>query len=142
MYLLDTNVVSELRKVRAGKADANVVRWIQGVPTALLFISAITLFELEVGVLRVERRDPPQGELLRHWLDHNVNLAFHGRVLVVNAAVARRAAEVNVPDQAPVRDALIGATAAANDLTLITRNVKDFAGFSGLPLYNPWEPAA
>ncbi len=111
MFLLDTNVVSELRKVRSGRADAGVAEWAAEVPSAQLFISAITIHELEHGVLLMERSDAAQGALLRQWLDQSVAAAFESRVLAVDERTARRAAALHVPNPAPFRDALIGATA-------------------------------
>ena len=138
MYVLDTNVVSELRKVRLGKADLNLAAWSETVDAAALFISAITIHELEHGVLLAERSDPPQGTVLRQWLDESVAAAFRHRVLPVCDDVARQAAALHVPDPAPFRDALIGATALAHRMSLVTRNVKGFQRFSGLDVVNPW----
>ena len=129
MFLLDTNVISELRKASSGRADRGVVRWASQVPTALLFISAISVYELEYGVLLLERSDPRQGAPLRAWLDGAVLPAFDGRVLEADAAVATRAAGYCVPDPAPFRDSLIGATAAIHGLTVVTRNTRDFTRF-------------
>lgn len=138
MFVLDTNVVSELRKVRGGKANPGVATWAEQVPSPVLFISAVTIHELEHGVLLMERADPNQGALLRAWLDQSVTAAFKSRVLVVDERVARRAAALHVPDPAPFRDALIGATALVHDMTVVTRNVKDFERFEGLDVLNPW----
>ncbi|MHC3821847.1 PIN domain-containing protein [Pseudomonas sp. G3-19] len=135
MYLLDTNVISELRKPQA---DANVVSWAKSVIAPRLYISAITLKELETGVLRMERRDPAQGKLLRSWLTRHVMPAFEARILPVDAAVALRCASLHVPDQANESDALIAATALVHGLTVVTRNVGDFQS-SGVALINPWE---
>jgi len=137
MYLLDTNVVSELRKARAGKAAPSVVAWATGVNASELFLSAITVMELELGVVRVERRDAAQGALLRTWMNEHVLPAFAGRVLPVDTAVALRCARLHVPDPGPERDTLIAATARVHGLTLVTRNVADFEG-SGVPIVNPW----
>ncbi|NMG67768.1 PIN domain-containing protein [Azoarcus indigens] len=137
MYLLDTNVVSELRKVRAGKADANVSAWSQGVEAGELFISAITVMELEMGVLQIERRDAGQGALLRTWLELHVLPAFSGRILPIDAAVAQRCARLHVPDRRSERDALIAATALVHGMTVATRNVGDFEP-TGVSLLNPW----
>ncbi|MFM2057354.1 MAG: hypothetical protein RLY71_1739 [Pseudomonadota bacterium] len=137
MFVLDTNVVSELRKAKAGKADPNVTAWAAGVPTGSLFISAITVLELETGVLLVERRDPAQGAVLRAWLDHHVMPAFAGRVLAVDATVAQRCARLHVPDPRAERDALIAATALVHGMTVVTRNVADFAP-TGVAMLNPW----
>ena len=140
MFLLDTNVVSELRKVRSGKAAAAVVDWAAAVPSAQMFVSVITIHELEFGVLLAERADPARGRVLRGWLDGSVPAAFAQRTLQVDEAVARRAAALHVPDPAPFRDALIGATALVHGMTVATRNVRDFKRFPGLAIVNPWEP--
>jgi toxin FitB len=141
MFLLDTNVVSELRKAAAGLADERVVAWARGVPTAGLFLSAISLMELETGVLLVERRDAAQGAVLRRWLETQVLPAFADRVLPVDATVARRCAALHVPDRCAERDALIAATALVHRMTVVTRNVADFER-TGVQLLNPWENAA
>lgn len=138
MFLLDTNVVSELRKVRSGKANPGVASWAEQVPSAELFISAITIHELEHGVLLMERSDTAQGALLRAWLDQSVAAAFKSRVLSVDERIARRAAALHVPDPAPFRDALIGATALVHDMTVVTRDLKDFERFDQLAVINPW----
>jgi predicted nucleic acid-binding protein len=137
MYLLDTNVVSELRKAPAGTADSNVVRWAGQVHAASLFLSVITLLELELGVLLMERRDPRQGEILRSWLDRRVMLAFSNRILTIDVAVARQCARLHVPDPCAERDALIAATALVHGLTVVTRNRDDFVA-TGVALLNPW----
>jgi predicted nucleic acid-binding protein len=140
MFLLDTNVVSELRKVRSGKADQGLADWADSVAPSDLYISVVTLQELEIGVLRAERRDPAQGALLRAWLDAHVLPAFSGRVLAIDAAVARRSAHLHVPDPRPFRDCLIAATALVHGMTVVTRNVADFH-ITGVRLLNPWQPA-
>lgn len=137
MYLLDTNVVSELRKVRAGKADRNVARWADSVEAGELYISAITLEELEIGIQLAERRDAVQGEMLRTWMTRHVMSAFTGRILPVDVAVALRSASLHIPDPRPVRDGLIAGTALAHGMTIVTRNIADFAG-TGAELLNPW----
>lgn len=138
MFLLDTNVVSELRKAKAGKADARVVAWASGVPYGSLFVSAITVLELEMGVAQVERRDPAQGAILREWLDKHVLPAFHDRVLPVDVAVAQRCAHLHIPDPRADRDALIAATALVHGMTVVTRNIADFQA-TGVALLNPWD---
>jgi len=139
MFVLDTNVVSELRKVRLGEADANVATWAQGVDAANLFVSAITILELELGVLLMERKDAAQGALLRAWLELQVLPEFAARTLPVDAAVAQRCARLHVPDKRGQRDALIAATALVHGMTLVTRNLADFKP-TGVTLINPWEP--
>jgi len=137
MYLLDTNVVSELRK--AGRADSNVVAWASKVATGTLYISAITLLEIELGILSLERRDQPQASLLRVWMQSHVLPAFEGRVLPVDTAVALRCTPLHVPNRRAERDALIAATAVVHGMTVVTRNVNDFEG-TGALLINPWAP--
>ena len=137
MFLLDTNVVSELRKARAGKADAQVVAWASSVPAASLYLSVMSVQELELGVLRVERRDKAQGAILRLWLDDHVLPAFAGRMLPIDTAVALRSARLHVPDRRSERDCLIAATGLVHGMTVVTRNVDDFAA-TGVALLNPW----
>jgi len=138
MFVLDTNVVSELRKVRLGKADSNVTAWAQGVDAADLFVSAITVMELELGVLAIERKDATQGAMLRSWLDLHVLPEFSGRTLPVDTAVAQRCARLHVPDKRGERDALIAATALVHGMAVVTRNVADFEP-TGVRIVNPWE---
>lgn len=138
MYLLDTNVVSELRKIRAGKADRNVAAWADSVDATELYLSVITVQELEIGVQLMERRDPTQGALFRAWLNSHVLPAFAGRILPVDSAVALRSAALHVPAPRPVRDGLIAATALVHGMTVVTRNVADFEP-TGVPTVNPWD---
>ncbi|MFN0090326.1 MAG: type II toxin-antitoxin system VapC family toxin [Acidimicrobiales bacterium] len=138
MYLLDTNVISELRKARAGAANHGVAEWAAETPAALLFVSVISLHELEHGVLLAERSDPAKGAILRAWLDNSVIPAFEQRILAVDAAVVRRAAKLHVPDPAPFRDALIAATALVHGFIVATRNQRDFERFDDLTVLNPW----
>jgi toxin FitB len=139
MYLLDTNIVSELRKAKSGKADTNVKAWAESVSATSLFLSAITILELEAGILLIERRDPTQGAMLRAWLDGHVLPAFSGRILPVDVAVAQRCAKLHVPAPRPHRDALIAATALVHGMTVVTRNVVDFES-TGVEIFNPWLP--
>ena len=138
MYLLDTNVVSELRKIRLGKADSCVAAWADSMDTSDLYLSAMTIQELEIGVLLVERRDPAQGAVFRMWLNGHVLPAFTGRILTIDTAVALRSARLHVPDLRPVRDGLIAATALLHGMTVVTRNVADFEP-TGVPTLNPWK---
>lgn len=137
MYVLDTNVVSELRKVRAGKADVNVAAWTESVDATTLFVSAITIMELELGVLSIERKDATQGAMLRAWLEQHVLPEFSGRTLPVDTAVAQRCARLHVPDRRNERDALIAASALVHGMTVVTRNVADFQA-TGVTILNPW----
>jgi predicted nucleic acid-binding protein len=138
MFVLDTTVVSELRKAKAGKANKGVEDWARNVPAVLMFLSAVTLYELEHGVLLAERRDPPKGETLRKWLDSHVMTAFAERILPIDGPIARHAAALHVPDPAPLRDSLIAASALAHGMTVVTRNVSDFERFSELEVLDPW----
>ena len=139
MYVLDTPVVSELRKTRSGGADPYVVAWSASAHVGALYLSAVTIFELEIGVLRLERRDVAQGRMLRAWIEDSVLPAFDGRVLPIDAAVARRCAPLHVPNPRAYRDAFIAATALVHSMAVVTRNVADFAG-TGVALLNPWQP--
>ena len=137
MYLLDTNVVSELRKAKAGKADKNVTAWASSVEVASLFLSAITILELETRTLLLERRDSLQGAVLRAWIEGHVLTAFSQRILPVDTAVARRCAQLQVSDPRSDRDALIAATGLVHGMTVVTRNIADFE-FTGVEIFNPW----
>jgi predicted nucleic acid-binding protein len=141
VLLLDTNVVSELRKVRAGKADPHVAAWAQTVPAGSLFVSVIVIQELEIGTMLAERRHPAQGAILRAWLEGQVLPTFAGRILPVDMAVVRRSAMLHVPNPQPFRDAFIAATALVHGMTVVTRNVSDFAP-TGVALLNPWDGAS
>lgn len=138
MYVLDTDVLSELRKVRLGKADGNVKAWAESVDAADLFVSAITIMELELGVLSIERKDAAQGAMLRAWLEQHVLPEFSGRTLPIDTAVAQRCARLHVPDKRGERDALIAATALIHGMAVVTRNVADFKP-TGVTIVNPWE---
>jgi predicted nucleic acid-binding protein len=134
-YLLDTNVLSEMR--RQDKMDARVKAWADSVAVADQYLSAITLLEIELGVLSVSRRDKAQAAILRSWIDTRVLPSFAGRILSVDATVALRCAQLHVPDPRPELDALIAATALVHGLQVVTRNVADFQPM-GVKLLNPW----
>ncbi|EIM8713286.1 type II toxin-antitoxin system VapC family toxin [Salmonella enterica] len=137
MYVLDTNVVSELRKARTGKIDANVAAWAESIDASALFVSSIMIMELELGILSVERRDAIQGSRLRSWLEQHVLPEFSGRTLPVDTAVALRCARLHVPDKRSERDAIIAATALVHGMSVVTRNVADFEP-TGVAIINPW----
>jgi predicted nucleic acid-binding protein len=138
MFLLDANVVSELRKLKRGHVDKGVAEWAEGVPLALMFLSIVSVHEMEYGVLQAERRDPAKGGLLREWLDGSVLPTFADRIMLVDLPVALQAATFHVPDPVPFKDALVGATAMVHGMTIVTRNVVDFERFDGLEVLNPW----
>lgn len=138
MFLLDTNVVSELRKVKAGKADRSVTAWSDSVDAGVLYLSAVTIEELEMRVLGIERRDKLQGQFLRRWMDEQVLPTFADRILPIDTTVARRSARLHVPDPRPIRDGFIAATALVHGLTLVTRNAMDFKPM-GVMLIDPWQ---
>jgi predicted nucleic acid-binding protein len=138
MYLLDTNVVSELRKSHRTSADRHVVNWARGIAVEDLYLSAITVEELEIGILRLERRDAAQGAMLRSWMNDLVLRAFEGSILPVDSTVARQSAKLHVPDPRPVRDAFIAATALTHGMTVVTRNAADFEP-TGVLVFNPWQ---
>ena len=141
MYLLDTNVISELRKAPAGRANANVVAWAAGMTVPMLYTSSITILEIEIGVLQIERRDRMQGALLRDWLETQVLTAFDGRIIAFDKAAARRCAGLHVPDRRSDRDAMIAAVALVHGMRVVTRNTVDFEA-TGVGLVNPWELVA
>lgn len=136
MYLVDTNVISELRNPRT--ANRSVLAWDAGVSRSLLYTSAVSVMELEIGVRQKERGDEHLGRILRDWLENKVLPAFLGRVIPVDAEIARRCAALHVPDPRPLGDALIAATALVHGMTVVTRDVKDFLP-TGVSLLNPWE---
>jgi toxin FitB len=136
MYILDTNVVSELR--RGKKADRNVRVWAQTLPAASLYLSVVSILELEMGILLVERRDPNQGGILRAWMDGHVLPSFSGRILAIDTVVAQRCAALHVPNPRSDRDALIAATALVHSMTVVSRNVTHFQP-TGVPVVNPWQ---
>lgn len=137
MFLLDTNVISELR--RPDKAHRNVATWAGTIPAASFFLSAISILEIELGALLIARRDAAQGAVLRAWIDDQLLARFEARILAVDTAVAQRCARLHVPDPRAERDALIAATAMVHGLTVVTRNVADFEP-TGVALLNPWRP--
>lgn len=134
MFLLDTPVVLELRKAKAGRTDAGLATWAAGVSPQTLFVSALTLLELENGAARAEARDKAAGAALRDWIGAQVMPAFDGRILAVDAAVVRRRGQLPYADG---RDGLLAATALEHGLTLVTRNTAAFKA-GRVKLFNPW----
>ncbi len=137
MYLLDTNVVSELRKAKSKNANKHVVAWAKAISPSSLFLSVITILELEMGVLQIERKDAAQGAILRSWLDSHVLPVFSDRILYLDVAVAKCCAKLHIPNPKSDRDAIIAATALVHDMTVVTRNVDDFKK-TGVEIINPW----
>ena len=135
MFLLDTNVISELR--RPERADRNVVAWAKTVSVVSFFLSVISILEIELGALQIARKDETRGAVLRAWIDDQILPRFEGRILPVDTAVARRCALLYVPHRRSERDALIAATAMVHGLTVVSRDVVDFEP-TGVPLLNPW----
>ena len=135
-YLLDTSVVSELRK-RPDVVNPGVVDWAGRQATSDLYLSVVTLLEIELGIIRLQRRDPDQAAILRQWMDRRVLAGFAGRVVPIDADIAVHAARLHVPDPRPERDAYIAATAQVRGLTVVTRNVADFEP-TGVTVLSPW----
>lgn len=138
MFLLDTNVVSELRKLRGRTANPQMVAWAGKQSTADFYVSAISIMEIEIGIRRLERRDADRGGILREWMDRHLLVQFSDRILPVDAAVALCCASLHVPNSAPYKDGFIAATALVHGMTVVTRNVADFAP-TGVSLLNPWD---
>ena len=136
MFLLDTNVISELRRPERG--DSRVLRWALSTSQSLQFLSSVTILELEVGALSLRRRDEKQGGLLWTWIRHTVLPEFSGRILPFSVETSLLCAPLHIPDRRPQRDAMIAASALEHRLTVVTRNVRDFAAM-GVPLLNPWD---
>lgn len=133
-YLVDTNFLSELR--RGSRADPGVVRWLNSVPTDDWAVSVVTDYELEVGLLGLQRRDPTQASELRRWVT-DVRESYESRLLPVTSEIGRVCATIQVPNRRQLPDALIAATALHHGLTVITRNARDF-DVPGLAVINPF----
>jgi len=136
MYILDTDIISALR--RPEKSDPQVAAWAAQTPVLLHFVSSVSLYEIEIGILLRERKDPVQGAVLRAWMHGQLMPRFEGRILPVDAAVALRAAALHIPDPRPERDAFIAATALVHGMAVVTRKVADFES-TGVETVNPWK---
>lgn len=137
MYLLDTNVISEMRKVATGRANLGLCEWASRQEASWFHISVVTAMELERGILSVERRDTQQGKLLRRWLEQVVRRQFGDKTLFIDDITAEICASLHVPNRCPENEAWIAAQAIQHNLTLVTRNEKDFIGL-GIKLINPF----
>lgn len=137
MYLLDTNVISETRKIRSGAANVGVQQWSSQVHTDELFLSVITLLEIQQGILSIQRKDKHQAQILSNWFNGYVLLHFNKNIINIDQRVALACAALHVPDKQPANDSLIAATALIHDLTLVTRNTSDFI-HTGVKLFNPF----
>lgn len=137
MYLLDTNIVSEMRKVKLGKAHPNFVAWFASVSSQDIFINATVLMEVERGVLQKERKDVRQGAVLRAWFDGVILPTFYGKILPIDDKTAQICAKLHIPDHAPENDAWIAASAMQHHLILATRNSRDFER-TGARVFNPF----
>lgn len=138
MFVLDTNVISELRQSKRSQSPA-VRAWAASQPAGRLFLSAITILELEMGVQALERRQPPEGSALRAWLV-GLRAAFAGRILPFTENTAPICAALHVPNTRSERDAMIAATALEHGFAVVTRNLPDFAN-TGAQLLDPWSHA-
>lgn len=136
MFLLDTNVVSELRKTASGKCDANVKAWADARSATVHYISAISILEIEIGILSISQRDAARGAILRAWMDQRVLPAFDDRIIPVDTTITQRCTRLHEPNPQCDRDALIAATALVHGLTVVTRNTDDFAA-TDVELVNP-----
>lgn len=137
MYLLDTNIISEIRKINLKTANIGVTQWAENNHKDLMYISVISLFELEKGVLNLERKDAQQGKIYRDWLDNKVKPTFENRILSITPQTVLICAKMHIPDKKSLTDSLIAATAIENNLTVITRNEKDFIP-TGAKILNPF----
>ena len=138
MYLLDTNVVSELRKANTPNIDSNVESWAKTVPVGELHISVISVQEIQTGIDLKMRKDEVQAIRLQEWFNENVLKTFENRIVPIDEAIALVCAKLHVPNKRPYADSLIAASANHHNMTLVTRNVGDFEGLT-TKLLNPWD---
>lgn len=137
MYLLDTNVISEIRKIPSGKANPQLTQWAQNCAADEMFVSVITLMELHKGILSMKRKDAMQGEHLQNWFQTQVLPSYQGRILPITTEIALRCGALHVPNPQPAFDSLIAATALVHNLIVVTQNIRDFDS-TGVNLINPF----
>lgn len=137
MYLLDTNVISEIRKIHHNKADSGVTKWFYGCQFSDLFLNDIILLEMQKGYLLKNRKDAQQGQILKLWIEYVTN-NFAGRILPISQEICLKCAELHIPNPRPQFDSLIASTALVHNLILVTDNTKDFQGIDGLKIHNPF----
>lgn len=138
MYLLDTNIISELKKLDSGKIHPQVQRWAYSINLMQTKISVVSITEIRTGILSLARKDQAQAASLDNWFTNRLLPAYRTRTLSVDTEVALICAQLHIPTKRPINDAYIAATAIAHNLTLVTRNVRDFQGLP-LMLENPFE---
>jgi PIN family toxin-antitoxin system, toxin component len=138
MYLLDTNIISELKKLDSGKIHPQVQRWAYSINLMQTKISVVSITEIRTGILSLARKDQAQAASLDNWFTNRLLPAYRTRTLSVDTEVALICAQLHIPAKRPINDAYIAATAIAHNLTLVTRNVRDFQGLP-LMLENPFE---
>jgi predicted nucleic acid-binding protein len=138
MFVIDTNVISEIRKVKSGRADKNVAQWAKRVDLSLCYLSVVTIHELEVGIFQAELKDKQKGKTLRNWLNTQVLPTFSKRIIEISLPIIRQSATLNSPKLRPFRDCLIASTALVYGMSVVTRNAADFES-TGVTLINPWD---
>lgn len=138
MYLFDTNIISEIRRIHFGKCNIGVANWISTISPDYMYTNVTVMMELERGILSLERRDPAQGKVLRTWFEEQVRPSFRGKILLIDEVTASLCASLHVPDKSSENDAWIAATALRHNLILVTRNVKDFENM-GVKVLNPFQ---
>lgn len=144
MYLLDTNIISELKKIQNNRINPNVLNWFNHQNPQKFYTSSIVIMELKIGALLRQKKDETAYQNLMNWIDYTVIPAFNGQILPIDDAVLAVCANLHVPNPRGQHDALIGATAISCNMTVVTRNVSDFDGMSVngaiLPIINPFNP--
>lgn len=139
MYLLDTNIISQIRKINAPSCPIAFKSWFDSVDLTMCYLSAITVFEVELGILQKSRKDPVQAQILRDWFENQVKTEFATRILPIDTQSALKSAGFHVPNPASLPDSLIAGVAVAYNMILVTKNAKDFIDFQDIQLFNPFE---